>query len=243
MNNQNIIVYDFETGGKKKNVSQPIQIAAIALDPKKLEVLEGGVFESLMKPILDDDEAIELGLEPLQDKALDINHKTREELAKAPKTAVVWDAFGKWVKTFNPKGNKWGRPVKAGFNNFKFDDIIVDRLCGQEPYKLGPYDDEYGQEDMFHPIHAIDVMKLCWYWFESIDLPMRGMSMDALREYFGMQSENAHDALVDVVDTAEILVRFLKLSRYCHNGLPKPDFTNVRFNNCVARKGRMVVLP
>lgn len=242
MNNQNIIVYDFETGSRYAWTTQPIQIAAIAIHPQKLEILEGGVFESLMKP-LDDDEAIELGVDPIQDEALEVNKKTRKELRTAPIPSVVWQAFAKWVKTFNPKGNKWGRPVKAGFNNNRFDDIIVNRLCGEDPYNFGPYDNEYNQEEIFHPIHSIDVMKLCWYWFEGIDLPMRGMSLDALREYFGLVSENTHDALVDVVDTAEILVRFMKLGRYCHNGLPKPDFTSVRFQNCVTRKGRMVKLP
>lgn len=243
MNNQNIIVYDLETGSRRAWTTQPIQIAAVAIHPQKLEILEGGVFESMMKPVLDDDKAIELGLDPIEDGALEVNKKTRKELETAPKLSVVWKSFEQWVKTFNPKGNKWNRPVKAGFNNNKFDDIIINRICGEEPYGFGPYDEEYSQEELFHPIHSIDVMKLCWYWFEALDLPMRGMSMDALRKYFGMQSENAHDALVDVVDTAEILVRFLKLSRYCHNGLPKPDFTSIKFENCVARKGRMVVLP
>ena len=243
MNNQNIIVYDFETGSRCASTTQPIQIAAVAIHPQKLEILEGGVFESLMKPELDDEKAVEMGVDPIQDEALAVNHKTREELKTAPKAKVVWKSFEKWVKTFNPKGNKWGRPVKCGFNNNKFDDIIVNRLCGEEPYAFGPYDTEYYQEEIFHPIHSIDVMKLCWYWFEGLDTGMRGMSMDALREYFGMESENAHDALVDVIDTAEILVRFMKLSRYCHNGLPKPDFTSVQFSNCVDRKGRMVKLP
>ena len=37
--------------------------------------------------------------------------------------------------------------------------------------------------------------------------------MDTLREYFGIDSSNSHDALKDVKDTAEILIRFLKLHR------------------------------
>ena len=37
--------------------------------------------------------------------------------------------------------------------------------------------------------------------------------MDYLRDYFGMETDNAHDALQDVKDTANILIKFLKLQR------------------------------
>jgi DNA polymerase III epsilon subunit-like protein len=37
--------------------------------------------------------------------------------------------------------------------------------------------------------------------------------MDALREFFGLSTENSHDALVDVQQGAELLCRFLKLQR------------------------------
>ena len=36
-----------------------------------------------MKPILDDEEAIAAGLDPVEDEALDITRKTRKALAKA----------------------------------------------------------------------------------------------------------------------------------------------------------------
>ena len=34
-----------------------------------------------------------------------------------------------------------------------------------------------------------------------------------MRDYFGMSKDNAHDALGDVLDCAEILIRFLRLHR------------------------------
>ena len=37
--------------------------------------------------------------------------------------------------------------------------------------------------------------------------------MDYLRDYFGISKENAHDALQDVKDTANILTKFLLLQR------------------------------
>lgn len=214
MNTNDIIIYDFETGSRNPYKTQPIQIAAIALNGRTLKLQDNGSFESLMKPILDDKKAESLGLDPIQDEALAVNKKTREELKDAPSPKSVWESFTEWVNCFNFKKTQWGAPVKAGFNNNKFDDIIVNRLCGADPnYSFGPWDDTYEQDALFHPIHSIDVMKYCWYWFENMRLPIKGMSLDALRQYFGISSEGAHDALVDVYDTAEILVRFLSLSR------------------------------
>ena len=37
--------------------------------------------------------------------------------------------------------------------------------------------------------------------------------MDYLRDYFGMDKENAHDALQDVKDTANLLIKFMRLQR------------------------------
>jgi hypothetical protein len=37
--------------------------------------------------------------------------------------------------------------------------------------------------------------------------------MDYLRDYLGMSSEKSHDALQDVKDTANILIRFLVMQR------------------------------
>ena len=40
--------------------------------------------------------------------------------------------------------------------------------------------------------------------------------MDYMRDYFGMSDhskENAHDALQDVKDTANLMIKFLKLQR------------------------------
>ncbi len=34
-----------------------------------------------------------------------------------------------------------------------------------------------------------------------------------MREYFGLSKEGGHDALKDVKDTAELLIRFMRLHR------------------------------
>ncbi len=76
MNYRDIIVFDFETGSRDPSKTQPTQIAAMALHGRKLTVQPGGIFNSEIRPILNDDKAIEMGLDPVEDEALEITHKT-----------------------------------------------------------------------------------------------------------------------------------------------------------------------
>ena len=67
MNYKDIIVFDFETGSRNPEKTQPVQIAAVAIHGRKLTIQPAGYFESLMRPELDDDKAIELGVDPIED--------------------------------------------------------------------------------------------------------------------------------------------------------------------------------
>ena len=53
---------------------------------------------------------------------------------------------------------------------------------------------------------------MIFYWFENDD-SLKSYSMDNLRDYLGISKEGAHDALKDVRDTAEVLIRFMRLHR------------------------------
>ena len=80
MNYRDIIVFDFETGGRNPHKCQPTQIAAVAVHARKLTLQPGGTFNSEMRPILDDEKAIAAGFDPLEDEALEITRKTRAKL-------------------------------------------------------------------------------------------------------------------------------------------------------------------
>ena len=84
--NRDIIVFDFETGGRNPHKCQPTQIAAIALDGRNFRLK--GQFNSLMRPIIDDEKAIKAGVDPLEEGALKVTGQTREKLAKAPLESV-----------------------------------------------------------------------------------------------------------------------------------------------------------
>ena len=201
--NRDIIVFDFETGGRNPLRCQPTQIAAIALDGRNFRLK--GEFNSMMRPILDDDKALKAGVDPVEEGALKVTGQTRSQLAKAPLPKGVWKKFVTFVNKYNWKGTPYFAPIPAGFNILGYDMKIVDRLCKE----YGPYEDKRESQKLFHQIYKIDVMDDVWLWTEG-DPDVKSISMDSLRERMGLSSENSHDALQDVKDTANI---FIKLQR------------------------------
>ena len=210
--NRDIIMFDFETGGRNPLKCQPTQIAAIALDGRNFKVK--GKFNSEMRPILDDNKAIEAGVDPVEDEALNITHKTREGLAKAPLPKGVWKKFCTFVNKYNWKGTPFFAPIPAGYNIIGFDMKIVDRLCKQ----YGPWDEKRQTHKLFHQIYKIDVMDDVWLWTEG-DPNVKHINMDSLRERMGLSSDNAHDALQDVKDTANIFIKLQKSRRAVYRNM------------------------
>lgn len=209
MNNNTIIVFDFETGGLDTGSTEPIEIAAIAINPRDLNPILGGKFYSLCKPT-------DWGI--VSDEALKINGKTREQLQKAPEQSVVWESFVKFIKQYNPrKGSNITAPIPGGKNIRGFDLPIFNRLCRK--YK---FVDGKGIENVFNRRKVYDLEDFIEIWFEgSNELP--NQKMDTIREYFGMSTDNAHEAMTDTVQTAQLIIRFMKLHR---NTFPKINFKN-----------------
>lgn len=212
MANRDIIVFDFETGSRNPRKTQPTQLAAIALDGRNFKLK--GTFNSEIKPIMNDEKAIEAGLDPVEDEALRITGKTRTQLHKAPSLKSVWSKFVKFVDQYNWKGTQWFAPIPAGFNIIGFDMVIINRLCEQ----YGPYDKERGQQKLFNKINKVDMMDNYYMWTEG-DPSVKSRSMDAIRERMGMSTENAHDALQDVKDTANLMIKFMKTHRAVYQNL------------------------
>ena len=69
-------------------------------------------------------------------------------------------------------------------------------------------------------------MNMMFYWFEN-NSDLKSYALDNVRDYFGISKEGAHDAFKDVKDTAEILIRFMKLHRNLGNKVKfKGSFSN-----------------
>ena len=225
MANRDFIIFDFETGSRNPHKTQPTQIAALALDGRSLAVK--GQFNSEIKPIFNDEKAIAAGLDPVQDEALKITGKTREALEKAPSLKSVWSKFTKFVDQYNWKGEPFFAPIPVGFNIIGFDLIIINRLCRE----FGPWDNEREQQKLFSKVYKIDIMDNVFTWTES-DPNVKSISMDSLRDRMGLSKENAHDALQDVKDEANIFIKLMKTHRSVYQ--------NISFENAFA-KGELYV--
>lgn len=212
MANRDFIIFDFETGSRNPHKTQPTQIAALALDGRNFSVK--GQFNSEIQPILDDEKAIQAGFDPIEDDALKITRKTREALEKAPSLKSVWDKFTKFVSQYNWKGDAFFNPIPVGFNIIGFDMIIINRLCE----RFGPWDKERQQQKLFSKVYKFDIMDNIFAWTES-DPSVKSISMDALRERMAIGTENAHDALQDVKDSANIFIKLMKTHRAVYQNM------------------------
>ncbi len=201
----NFIVFDLETGGKNPRECPPIQIGAMAINPHTLgwirdEKGEPVFFNSMMRP---DD------MSKVEDEALAVNKKTREEIEAAPCEEVVFKNFVSWTRQFNYKGNndQWSAPIACGFNILNFDMVIIERLA----HKYGFINKE-NKQSIFHKIYFHDVMNLAAYWHHGQKDPSK-YNLKSLAEYYGIDMNGAHDALFDVEVTGKILIKFFKLGQ------------------------------
>ena len=213
MANRDFIVFDFETGSRNPHKTQPKQIAALALDGRNLAVK--GQFNSEIRPIFDDEKAIAAGFDPVEDEALRVTGKNREDLAKAPTLKSVWNKFTKFVAQYNWRGtDSFWNPIPVGYNIVGFDMHIIRRLCEQ----FGPWDKSRGEQKLFHKIYKVDIMDNVFLWTEA-DPEVRSISMDNMRDKMGLSKENAHDALQDVKDEANMFIKLLKTHRAVYRNM------------------------
>lgn len=212
MANRDFICFDFETGSRNPHKTQPTQIAALALDGRNLALK--GTFNSEIQPILDEDEAIAAGLDPVEDEALKITNKNRKDLANAPPLKSVWAKFTAFVNQYNWKNDPFFSPIPVGYNIIGFDMIIINRLCEQ----FGPWDNKRDQQKLFSKVYKVDVMDNMFLWTES-DPTVKSISMDSMRDKMGLSKDNAHDALQDVKDTANIFIKLLKTHRAVYQNI------------------------
>lgn len=149
-----------------------------------------------------------MGLGVIEEGALKVTGKTREQIDRAPELKSVWTKFVAFVQQFNYNNTSFFAPVPVGYNIVNYDLIIINRLCKD----LGPFDEKSKRQKLFNQIYKIDMLDNVFMWTEN-DHNVKSRSMDAMRERMGLSKENAHDALQDVKDTANIFLKFLRTHR------------------------------
>jgi DNA polymerase III epsilon subunit-like protein len=219
-NLQKICVFDLETDGINPDTCSPVQIAAIMIDPYRLEVIPDSEFNITIKP-----EALENNIDYAygDSDVLDFHAKVRSSTKDAiladwksyQKQENGWQLFVSYLNMYHSRssGKKscFSAPIAAGYNINRYDLRIMERLSK----KYNNLNKE-GRSDLFYPRDVIDLMNLVFYWFEGNN-ELKNYTLDNLRDYLGISKEGAHDALKDVKDTADILIRFLRLHRNISN--------------------------
>lgn len=214
MNNNKICVFDFETDGSDPDKCSPVQIAAVMIDPITLQIIDGSEFNVNFKPeVIEANENYEYTTDILDFHAKVRGCAKQDILAqwkKYPKQEYSWKLFTNYLENYHSRSSRksqFSAPIAAGYNIHRFDLRIIERLS----YKHKNLNKE-NRSDIFYPRDTVDIMSLMFYWFEASN-DLKSYSLDAVREYFGIDAHGAHDALKDVKDCAELLTRFLKLHR------------------------------
>jgi DNA polymerase III epsilon subunit-like protein len=215
MNYNKICVFDFETDGVNPEQCSPVQIAAVMIDPLNLEIIPNSEFNCNFKP-----EAMEK--DPNYEYKTDIldfhakvkgcsKDKVYAEWQNYPKQEIAWKMFVDYLEKYHTRSNKkksqFSAPIASGYNIYRFDLPIIQRLS--KKYKNV---NKEGNSNIFFPRDVADVLNLVFYWFNHSN-ELKSYTLDSLRDYMGITKDGAHDAIKDVKDTAEILIRFMKLHR------------------------------
>jgi len=212
-NSRWIICFDFETDLPDSEKCNPVQLAAVPIDPENLEVKKDQSFNVIIKPPgIDKDEYFEV---PNREKTIAWHAEnygiSSEGVVEKWKTEgvsekVAWKNFCNWCLKYNVDkrpGQWFPQPIPAGYNITGFDIPIARRLCKKHKIKMP-----------FSEVTKLDAMDNLFWWFENLDEPF-DFKMDTWRKFFNIKTEGgiAHDALTDVYEEAAIITRFLKFHR------------------------------
>lgn len=214
-NLQKICVFDMETDGANPELCSPVQIAAIMVDPNRLEIIRDSEFNISLKPsAIEENNEYNYSDSDVLDFHAKVQGKSKEEILNNWKSFqqqdVGWKAFVSYLEMYHTRSERkscFTAPIAAGFNINRFDLKIIERLSTK--YKNL---NKEGKSSLFYPRDVLDVMNLVFYWFEG-NSELKNYTLDHIRDYFGIDKTGAHDALKDVKDTANLLIRFLRLHR------------------------------
>lgn len=209
MNRLNFCCYDIESANLYTDPDRLciLEIAAVVLDGRSLEIIEGAQFHSFVKPrhvideVLPDDPLI-------QDGALAVNGISRASIKDFPIEQMVWANFVDFCLKYKTGTSEFTKVIPVGYNNNGFDDLIVKSMKVRHPNLKSP----------FHKTLSLDVMKDIYMWSEGITGPTapEKLSFDYWRDYLELpplESGNAHEALYDVLQTAMVFKRFQEWRR------------------------------
>lgn len=233
-----IIFRDFETAELDPHGCQISEIAAVAIDPRSLTIVENSLFHTKVCPEWNDEKAIKDGFLPVNFVSLGVSKFTKESLEGAPPIRVAWQEYVNYLSKFNLKGkggSNLNAPIVAGYNSSNFDDIIDRRLCD----KLGPQLNARKEWSIYHPGLRFDLLHFLHILWNNISInDKNSMSFDSVREYAGMDKDNAHTANVDVLQGAFFLIKILKMLRALNTG--ELTGSKIKYQNCFEQENAAI---
>ena len=209
MNNRWIIVFDWETDGPDPTTCNPVELAAIPIDPRTLDIKIDKAFNATIKPPGITKEEY---FTDEKQKTIEWHAKQRgvtsEDIIQTWKSGksekIVWKNFCEYCKKFEIEKSRdswYTEPIAAGYNIIGFDLPICQRLAKKHKTKMP-----------FAKVTKIDIMDMLFFWLENLDEP-QNMRLDTMRDWFGIKAEQAHEAFSDTVDSAKLLTQFMKFHR------------------------------
>lgn len=222
MNRNTLLVFDLETTAADPNKAQITQIAACAINSKTLEIKDS--FASYCKPENMDD---------IEDGALAATRMTREQIATFPETKLVWPQFVDFVNKYNYRNTVYTAPIPCGYNILGYDMVIINRYCE----KFGTeWDEKRQSQKLFSQVYSFDVLHHLWFWFESVP-DLEKLKLTEVFKYMGAEDAviEAHDAVVDVRNTAELVIRLFKMQRYM-TAMREDGTRRLEMKDCMRKK-------
>jgi DNA polymerase III epsilon subunit-like protein len=215
INYNKICVFDFETDGSDPVSCSPVQIAAVMVDPLQLSIIPDSEFNINFKPEVLENNPNHIYEGDILDFHAKVKGSSKEQVLaewkEYPSQKQSWNLFTEYLSKYHcrsgSKKSQFTAPIAAGYNIHRFDLIIVDRLSK----KYNNLNKE-NRSNIFYMRDVLDIMNIVFLWFEN-NQDLSSYSLDSLREYLGISKDGAHDAIKDVKDSAEILIRFMKLHR------------------------------
>ena len=215
MNKSFICVFDFETDSPVPETCNPVELSALIIHPRQLEVMPDSLFESDIRPLdIDDDDYIEKHKSTI-DWHVKQSGKTQEEILtrwrNSPLQKDVWDQFKNYLLKYNSNQSKRAVYTAAvpGGQNVDFDLTIVNEMA-----KRWGDANARGKAKVLNNVYKVDSMQLMFVWTEN-NIDVKSCGMDNLREYLGIPDIDSHTATQDTIDTANLICRLLRLHRAC----------------------------
>ena len=166
INRNKICVFDLETDGCNPDVCSPVQIAAVIVDPIKLEIVPDSEFNISLRP-----SALEENEDYTYDDSdvLDFHSKVRgvskaqilKDWKSSQKQEQAWKMFVNYLQMYHSRSTKkscFSAPIAAGYNINRFDLPIINRLS--QRYKNT---NKENKTDLFFPRDVLDVMNIIFY--------------------------------------------------------------------------------